>query len=93
MLTILFITFSNYLNTTTSSYECTSNLNNYTRFCSICQEDQKNTVFTDCMHFYCQECITEYTKINQKCPNCNLEINNLNKIEFIDISIELQIWK
>lgn len=39
--------------------------------CSICLESIKQrTVIDPCMHEFCQECITEWTKLKNTCPAC-----------------------
>ena len=60
-----------------------SNINKYSIFCSICQETQLDTVKIDCNHHFCEECIREYLKLNNRCPNCKREIYNLYKINVL----------
>tara|TARA_A100001015_G_scaffold250129_1_gene288401 strand:- start:367 stop:891 length:525 start_codon:yes stop_codon:yes gene_type:complete len=59
-----------------------SNINKYSIFCSICQENQLNTIKIDCNHHFCEECIKEYLKINNNnCPICRNNIDNIYKIK------------
>lgn len=54
--------------------------NQYPTFCSICQEEKLNTLKTDCDHYFCEECITEYIKIKDECPNCKSRIISIYKM-------------
>lgn len=60
-----------------------ANVNNYPIYCSICQEEQTNTVKIDCGHNFCKECIIDYTKIGNNCPNCRESIRNIYEIEVL----------
>jgi hypothetical protein len=60
-----------------------SNINKYPIFCSICQKNVLNSVKVDCGHNYCKECITEYIKVNNNCPNCRNEIKNIYEIQVL----------
>ena len=67
-----------------------SNINKYPVFCSICQENQLNTVKTNCGHYYCLDCIEQYLKNSALCPNCKEVINTIYSIKYIDIKNELK---
>lgn len=60
-----------------------ANVNNYPMYCSICQEEQLNTVRVDCGHSFCKECIINYTKVGNECPNCRGDIRNIYEIEVL----------
>lgn len=60
-----------------------ANVNNYPMYCSICQEEQLNTVRVDCGHNFCKECIIGYTKVGNECPNCREDIQYIYEIEVL----------
>ena len=64
-----------------------SNINKYPIFCSICQENTLNTVKIDCNDHFCKECITEYIKTSNNCPNCKQDINNIYEINVLNMEI------
>jgi hypothetical protein len=46
--------------------------------CSICDENQRSTIFLPCGHSLC--CWSCSVKIDKKCPNCRHEIDTVHKI-------------
>jgi len=46
----------------------------YEKDCSICLEEIKDIKILECGHYFCNECITESLKTNNKCPVCRLNI-------------------
>ena len=46
--------------------------------CSICMEKVEN-IPLKCGHAFHDECVLEWFKINNTCPNCRCVILNLNK--------------
>jgi hypothetical protein len=60
-----------------------SNVNHYPIYCSICQEEQTNTVKVDCGHNFCKECIMGYMKVGRECPNCRESISSIYEIEVL----------
>lgn len=49
----------------------------YKKYCSIClNKIYKNQVKLNCNHYYHHECLKEWLKYNNICPNCRSEINN-----------------
>jgi hypothetical protein len=64
-----------------------ANINNYPIYCSICQEEEMNTVKVDCGHNYCKECIMGYTKVSRECPNCRENIKGIYEIEVLILEV------
>jgi len=60
-----------------------SNINLYPMHCSICQEEQLNTVKVDCGHHFCKSCILGYMEVGRECPNCRKGIKNVYEIEVL----------
>jgi hypothetical protein len=60
-----------------------ANVNHYPVYCSICQEEQTNTVKIDCGHNFCKECIMGYIKVGRECPNCREGIKNIYEVEVL----------
>ena len=60
-----------------------SNINLYPMHCSICQEEQLNTVKIDCGHHFCKNCILGYMEVGGECPNCRKGIKNIYEIEVL----------
>ncbi len=46
--------------------------------CSICLEEVEN-IPLKCGHAFHDECVLEWFKINNTCPNCRCVVLNLNK--------------
>jgi hypothetical protein len=48
--------------------------------CCICYEKylKHNVIKTNCNHFFCYTCVTEFTKNKKQCPMCRAYILNLN---------------
>jgi len=64
--------------------------------CPICLED-KELCITNCNHNFCFDCLHEWLKINQDCPNCRKKIESfkigdeINKIIYINDHQNLNI--
>jgi hypothetical protein len=49
--------------------------------CCICMETDCNSRLIDCSHDFCQTCITEHTKTNDRCPLCRTIISGIEIFE------------
>lgn len=62
------------LNAETQRYSTLdSALQNQNTFCSVCQENfetESSVCILDCNHVFHDNCMREWVKYNQKCPNC-----------------------
>ena len=70
-------------NIQTKQIKTFSNINKYSKFCSICQEDKLNTIKTNCDHDFCKECINEHIKNYKNCPICRKNIKCIYEIEVL----------
>jgi hypothetical protein len=65
---------------TTKQINTFSNRNKYPIFCSICQENQTNTITLNCNHDFCKECIKGYLNTCDSCPLCREEVTTIFEI-------------
>ena len=65
-----------------------SNINKQYQFCSICQTKCQDTIFTNCNHSFCEECISIHIEHNYNCPNCKAHISSLYKIIALKINFQ-----
>jgi len=73
--------------------------------CPICMNKLNNEqkCITNCSHYFCYDCLTSWLSINNKCPNCRVDIekfkykgeinrifmiNNTEEIENFNINLE-----
>ena len=63
--------------------DCLSN-----QFCSICQTMCQDTIFTNCNHSFCEECISIHIEHNYDCPNCKTHLSSLYKIIALKINFQ-----
>jgi hypothetical protein len=49
---------------------------NVTENCTICISQISNPIRTQCNHFYCYDCISSWSQMNDRCPLCKVLLNN-----------------
>jgi hypothetical protein len=54
----------------------------HSKYCSICLTNINKLIVTVCGHFFCLNCILEWSKYNNKCPECRT-IYNINNLYYI----------
>jgi hypothetical protein len=48
--------------------------------CCICMERSAEVALSECNHAFCNQCLEEWTKINQSCPVCRQHAKNDDEV-------------
>lgn len=45
--------------------------------CYLCREPFKDPVVSNCMHYFCQDCIMQHVRTSESCPICNKDMHGV----------------